>query len=139
MLIYQEKEGINFMYYITITHTIYADEKLPDGAKLLYGLILSLTQGNGLCYANNKYLAKTLKKTPRSISSYLEKLKDKNYIAVNIINNNYRLIKTIDTTIGIKNHKKPLKNEYIHVSKQIGVSESEWFNEYVEELKKMEE
>jgi biotin operon repressor len=126
------------MYYITITHTIYTDDSIPDGAKLLYGLILSLTQKNGLCYASNEYLSKTLNKSSRSISTYLEKLKLNNYIEVNILNNNYRLIRTIDTTVGIQKYKKPLKNEISRFNKQIGVIEPEWISDFIKDLETME-
>jgi hypothetical protein len=79
-----------------------------------------------------------MNKTHRTIQTYLQKLKEKNYIDVKVLNNNYRLITTIDTRVGIDKHKKPVKNELKYVNKQIGIGEPDWMKEYVEELKRME-
>ena len=126
------------MYYIIITHSIYADTSLNDGAKLTYGLILSLSQKSGLCYANNEYLSETLNKSVRTIQSHLEQLVKKGYITMTLYKNNYRLIRTVDTGVNLKKPKNTLKNEITRFEKQIGVNEPEWFKDYVKELEALE-
>ena len=127
------------MYYIIITHTIYADKELNDGAKLTYGLILSLSQKNGLCYATNEYLAEQLNKSARTVQGHLKALKDKGYIFIKTIGNNYRLISTVDTSIVSHKDPKPLKTQISTFNKQVGANEPEWFAEYVKEIEEMEQ
>ena len=127
------------MYYIIITHSIYADKNLNDGAKLTYGLILSLSQKNGLCYANNEYLAEQLNKSVRTVQTHLDALKKKRYIEVTLYKNNYRLIKTIDTGVTLRKPKNTLKTDISRFNGQIGNNEPEWMADYIKELQKMEE
>jgi len=125
------------MYYIIITHSIYADKELNDGAKLLYGLILSLSQSTGYCYADNEYLAETLNKSKRMINYYLTMLSEKKYIAINILKGNIRTITTQDTRVNLKKSEKPVKTQKTRADKQIN-AEPTWLNEYIEELARME-
>lgn len=127
------------MYYIIITHSIYADKNLNDGAKLTYGLILSLSQKNGLCYANNEYLAEQLNKSVRTVQTHLDALKKKRYIEVTLYKNNYRLIKTLDTGVVLRKPKNTLKNDISRFNGQLGSNEPEWMADYIKELQKMEE
>jgi len=126
------------MYYILITHSIYADPTLNDGAKLTYGLILSLSQKNGLCYANNEYLSDTLNKSIRTVQKHLEQLVSKGYITMTLYKNNYRLIKTIDTNVNLKKPKNSIKSDIARFEKQIAINEPEWFTDYIKELELME-
>jgi len=122
-----------------ITHSIYADKDLNDGAKLTYGLILSLSQKNGLCYANNEYLSETLNKSIRTIQKHLEQLVSKGYITMTLYKNNYRLIKTIDTGVNLKKPKNTLKTEIKRFESQVGINEPEWMADFIKDLEGMEE
>ena len=126
------------MYYIIVTHSIYADKELNDGAKLLYGLILSLSQSNGYCFADNEYLAETLNKSKRMIGYYLTALQDKKYIAINLTKGNVRTITTQDTRVNLKKTQKPLKTQKTRADKQVNAQEPIWLTEYIEELANME-
>jgi len=122
------------MYYIIVTHSVYADSTLPDGAKLLYGLILSLSQKDGFCYADNEYLATTLNKDTRTIQLYLSKLKDKRYILIDIIQNRFRRIITQDTRVKLAPAPKNPLEAKKRVDKQIP-PEPEWISQWFDDLK----
>ena len=117
------------MYYIIVTHSVYADKTLQDGAKLLYGLILSLSQKDGFCYADNNYLAETLNNEPRTVQLYLSALKDKGYIAVELVKNSFRRITTQDTRVKLVPTAKNSTQAKIKANKQIAPV-PEWLDEY---------
>jgi hypothetical protein len=124
------------MYYIIITHSIYSNKTLRDGAKILYGLLLSLSQKDGFCYADNSYLSNTLNVEPRTVQIYLKQLRDQQYIHIDIKDNHVRRITTQDTRVKLAAaNKTPLEMKK-RALKQI--SEPEWLNDYMVELVKME-
>jgi len=125
------------MYYIIITHSIYSDDTIPDGAKLLYGLILSLSQRDGYAYADNDYLSRTLNKDARTIQLHLAKLKEKKYIHIDLIENRFRRITTQDTRVKLVPIAKTPVDARKKALKQT-VSEPDWFPGYLEGLVKME-
>jgi hypothetical protein len=124
------------MYYIIITHSVYADKDLNDGAKLLYGLILSLSQKDGYCYADNQYLCDTLNKSKRMIGYYLDTLIQKKYIHVDILKNNTRRITTQDTRVRLV----PTAQTPLEAKKKASrsISEPEWLDSYIVDLVKMD-
>jgi hypothetical protein len=125
------------MYYIIITHSIYADKELNDGAKLLYGLILSLSQKDGYCYADNDYLASTLNKSKRMIGYYLDTLKTNKYIHVEITKGNVRRITTQDTRVRLTPiAKTPLESKK-RANNQIP-QEPEWLQGYIDSLAELQ-
>jgi hypothetical protein len=125
------------MYYIIITHSIYTDNTIPDGAKLLYGLILSLSQKDGFCYADNNYLSETLNKEPRTVQLHLAKLTEKKYIHVQLIKGHIRRITTQDTRVRlVPSTKTPLETKK-RALKQIAY-EPEWLQGYIDDLAKLE-
>ena len=67
-------------YYVVIPMPIFDDNDLKDSAKLLYGLISSLINKDGYCFASNEYLANKRKTTPQNISRLLNQLEKKGYI-----------------------------------------------------------
>lgn len=69
-------------YYIVIPTPIYDDETLKDSAKLLYGLISSLINEKGYCFASNEYLAIKRNTTSQNISRLLKELEKKEYIVI---------------------------------------------------------
>ncbi len=125
------------MYYIIVTHSVYADRTLQDGAKLLYGLILSLSQKDGFCYAENSYLAETLNKEARTIQLYLSALKEKQYIYIKQQKNGFRMITTQDTRVNLKpSTKTPLETKK-RANRQIA-QEPEWLQGFIDNLATMQ-
>lgn len=132
-----KKKGCIKLYYIIITHSVYADKELNDGAKLLYGLILSLSQKDGYCYAENEYLCDTLGKSRRMINYYLEALAQKKYIYVDFLKKTTRRITTQDTRVRLKPQVKNI-DKVKHAYKQ-DVQRPEWLtDDYLKDLAKMD-
>ena len=125
------------MYYIIITNSVYSNKTISDGSKLLYGLILSLSQKDGYCYADNEYLADTLDKSKRMINYYLTELKEANFLFIDYIKKTTRRITTQDTRVKLKPEIKAIaksKNGY----KQ-DVARPEWLDaEYLSNLTRMD-
>ncbi len=61
--------------YVKVPDRILRRKKLSPGAKLLYGIIMSLCQSRGFCWATNSALAERLSLSYRSISRLLAELK----------------------------------------------------------------
>ena len=72
-------------YYSIIPSTILYNNNLKPNQKLLYAIITSLSCKKGYCFATNKYLADKLNAKPKTVSTWISDLKDKNYIIVEII------------------------------------------------------
>lgn len=68
-------------YYAIIPAGVRYDQRLPQGAKLLYGEITSLSNKNGYCWASNDYFAKLYAVSNRTIRSWLKCLEDNLYIS----------------------------------------------------------
>lgn len=69
-------------YYVVIPTIVFEDKNLKDSSKLLYGLISTLINKNGYCYAGNEYLANKRKTTPQNISRLLKELEERKYIII---------------------------------------------------------
>ncbi len=82
----KEKEE-NVGYYSIIPATVLYNKELKANEKLLYAIITSLAYKEGYCFATNKYLAEKLGVNPKTISSWISDLKDKNFIVVELIRN----------------------------------------------------
>jgi hypothetical protein len=65
---------------ITIPGDVLDDERLSDGAKLMYGKIARLAFKNGYCWAGNSFLDGT--KTGRNASRFIAELKNSGYITI---------------------------------------------------------
>ena len=65
---------------ITIPGDILDDDRISDGAKILYGKIARLSYKTGYCWASNTFLDGT--KTGRSASRYIQELINAGYIEV---------------------------------------------------------
>lgn len=72
-------------YYTNIPGEIIGDSKINFGAKLLFGKIQSLSHKEGFCWSRNKYLAKLMGVSARTIQRWIETLKKNNYIKSEII------------------------------------------------------
>lgn len=107
----QEKVG----YYSVIPATVLYNKELKANEKLLYAIITSLACKEGYCFASNKYLAEKLDINPKTISSWISDLKNKNFIVVELIRNENNQI--IQRKIYINDVPYPLNNGYHYQSK----------------------
>ena len=70
-------------YYVVIPMPIFKDKQLSKTEKLLYGLISSLANKEGYCYASNEYLANEINiKDYTTISKLLKNIEKKGYIKI---------------------------------------------------------
>lgn len=72
-------------YFAVIPASVRYDEKLPMGARMLYGEITALINERGYCWATNGYFAELYKTSLRTISDWLAKLERCGYIQRKII------------------------------------------------------
>ena len=107
----QEKVG----YYSVIPATVLYNKELKANEKLLYAIITSLACKEGYCFTSNKYLAEKLDVNPKTISSWICDLKNKNFIVVELIRNKNNQI--IQRKIYINDVPYPLNNVYQYQSK----------------------
>ena len=110
----KEKED-NVGYYSIIPATVLYNKELKANEKLLYAIITSLANKEGYCFASNKYLAEKLDVNPKTISSWISDLKNKNFIVVELIRNENNQI--IQRKIYINDVPYPLNNGYHYQSK----------------------
>ena len=102
----QEKVG----YYSVIPATVLYNKELKANEKLLYAIITSLACKEGYCFASNKYLAEKLGVHPKTVSSWISDLRDKNYIKVEMVRSENKQI--IQRKIYINDVPYPLNNVY---------------------------
>lgn len=73
----------NFSAYVVIPSYVLFDKKLSDKAKLLYGLISSMCNHKGYCWATNQTMMRFLDtQTDRTVQRMLRELVDQGYIIV---------------------------------------------------------
>lgn len=107
----QEKVG----YYSVIPATVLYNKELKANEKLLYAIITSLACKEGYCFASNNYFAEELGVHPKTVSSWISDLRDKNFIRVDLIRNENKQI--IQRKIYINDVPYPLNNGYHYKSK----------------------
>ena len=105
----KEKED-NVGYYSIIPATVLYNKELKANEKLLYAIITSLACKEGYCFATNKYLAEKLDVNPKTISSWISNLRDRNFISVEVVRNENKQI--IQRKIHINDVPYPLNNVY---------------------------
>lgn len=111
----EEKIGNKVGYYSIIPSKILYNKELKANEKLLYAMITSLACKEGYCFATNNYFAKELGVHPKTISSWISDLKEKNYLKVDIVRNENKQI--IQRKIYINDVPYPLNNGYQYQSK----------------------
>ena len=72
-------------YYAIIPGPVLNSEDIPDGAKILYGIISTLTKKEGYCYARNETLAARVKKEADTVSKLVSKLDKAGFVHVEVI------------------------------------------------------
>ena len=72
-------------YYAVIPANVRYDERLPMGARFLYGEITALCNEKGYCWASNKYFADLYKVTDRTVRSWISSLITNGYIISDLI------------------------------------------------------
>ena len=68
-------------YYVIIPAAVRYCDKLPAGAKLLYGELLALDGNYEGCYARSKYFAELYGVSVRTVQQWLKLLLDNDFIA----------------------------------------------------------
>lgn len=76
----EEQKIINRGYYAIIPSNVRYDKSLPANAKLLYGEITALCNEKGYCWATNNYFAELYGVSKETISRWISKLIEHNYI-----------------------------------------------------------
>ena len=72
-------------YYAIIPAVVRYDKDLRPNEKLLYGEITALSTSTGECWASNNYFANLYNVTPQAVSGWINDLRKKGYINVDII------------------------------------------------------
>lgn len=72
-------------YYAVIPANVRYDEKLPMGARMLYGELTALANEKGYCWATNNYFAELYNVTTATISNWITKLEKQGHIYREII------------------------------------------------------
>ena len=85
------KDFKNGLYSIIPSKILY-NKELKANEKLLYAIITSLASKEGYCFATNKYLAEKLDVNPKTISSWISNLRDRNFIIVEVVRNENKQI-----------------------------------------------
>ena len=68
--------------YVQVPMVVLTDVDVSSTAKLLMGLITTLSMKDGYCYASNRYLSNLLKVSKRTISSSITTLRRNNYLKI---------------------------------------------------------
>ena len=74
----EEKQRNKVGYYSVIPSKILYNKELKANEKLLYAMITSLAYKEGYCFATNNYFAEELGVHPKTVSSWISDLRDKN-------------------------------------------------------------
>ena len=79
------EKTIKRSYYAVIPANVRYDERLPMGARFLYGEITALCNEKGYCWAGNKYFADLYKVTDRTIRTWISSLINNGYIVSDLV------------------------------------------------------
>lgn len=72
-------------YFAIIPACVRYDAELKANEKLMYGEITALSNATGECWASNNYFAELYGVTPQAVSGWINDLKNKGYIRVDIV------------------------------------------------------
>lgn len=104
-----------FSTYVVIPAPVFFDRGISDRAKMLYGLISTMTNHKGYCWAKNETLARYLgTDSDRTVRRLLGELKDHGYIQAEQSNTNGNTVRKIFLTHVVdrpdKNDRPPGQN-----------------------------
>lgn len=111
----EEKQRNRVKYYSIIPSKILYNKELKANEKLLYAMITSLACKEGYCFATNNYFAEELGVHPKTVSSWISDLRDKNHIIVELVRKENKQI--VQRKIYINDVPYPLNNGYLYQSK----------------------
>lgn len=77
--------------YSVVPHHVLTCTKCSPGAKVLFGMIVSLAQKEGYCFASNAYLMQLLSAGERSVTRWLTELSKAGYIFFTFTNPKMRI------------------------------------------------
>lgn len=104
--------------FVRIPFEVLEDKNLQPTTKLLFGLILSLCNQNGYCWANNSYFIKTLSVSKITIIRSMKELVNKKLISYDKNNEeNKRTIKILIPQGGYQNDTKWYQNDTLWYQK----------------------
>lgn len=100
-------------YYAVIPAKVRYDQELKANEKLLYGEITALSNKNGYCNASNGYFAELYGVHKKTISEWINNLKEKGYIDLTIIYKDKEIVerrifietKKVSAKVGIPIHE----------------------------------
>lgn len=75
----------NTGYFALIPGSVRFDDGLSANAKLFFGEIVSLAQGEGYCYASNAYFAEAFGLTERSVTRIVALLAERGHIKIKLL------------------------------------------------------
>lgn len=84
-------DSLKNLKYVELPMVVLLDDDISSTAKVLMGLITTLTMQDGFCYASNYRLGNLMKVSKRTITSCLTSLRRKNYIRVEQLPNERRI------------------------------------------------
>lgn len=76
---------------ILLDDSIVKSKKINSTDKLVYGVILALSNNKGYCYASNDYIAKRVSLSKRTITKTISDLKKANYIKIETVDYQRRI------------------------------------------------
>lgn len=76
-------------YFAIINANVRYDSELTPNAKLLYGEITALSNKYGFCIATNEYFSKLYNVSTRTITEWIRKLEDRDYIKTELETKRY--------------------------------------------------
>jgi len=112
----------NSSYYVNIPGLVLEDRTITPYAKLLFGIVSSLCNIQGFCFASSDYLAERLGVTDRAIRNYVIELLNAGHIRVEKSDSNKR---KIFLTTKVVSGKKPEKQIKINAEQTFHVEKTE--------------
>ncbi len=95
--------------YTILPATIRYDKELPSTAKIIYSELLALTGIGRQCSVSNSYFAEVFGLSEVQVSTLINLLEEKGYIAIKIYQNYRRTIKILDKKRSPQPSSKPSK------------------------------
>ena len=115
-------------YYSILTANVRYDNELKANEKLLFSEITALSNKNGYCHANNNYFATLYSVSKTSISNWINHLKERGYLKVEMIKDGKEIKERRLFPIST-----PIKENFNTLSKKLYEGNKEKFNSPIKE------